>query len=138
MLLKVLARSQGAWVIAAPAEHAGNEISCELEQELLAYANQHRASVVGLQVFWEAIDRFGPRSLGTDRYHRVDKENEIYEFIKGRLRVLCFEDAGAVCVCCNVILKDSQKTPPGSIRRAISVRNRYLAAKKKGDTEFVD
>lgn len=136
MLLKLLAKADGQWRVIAPAQMLEGKVLCELEQELLAFTEQHAASVVGLMQFWENIPRVGPRQLGTAIYHCVDDEHGIFEFVKGRLRVLCFQSDGAICVCCHAFLKQTQKTPKPKIKRAVGIKKEYEAALASGKVEI--
>jgi len=118
--------------VIAPAQMLEGEMLCGLEQELLEFAEQHEACVLGIMQFWKNIPRVGPRQLGSAIYHYVDEKNEIYEFVKGRLRVLCFQSDGAICVCCHAFLKQSQLTPKAKIRRAVLIKKEYEAALASG------
>lgn len=118
-------------------EHNGEQ-SCPFQDELDAYQDdpKHHAHVVGLEAVWDRIPFNGPRQLGANFYHLVDEENGIYEFIKGRLRVLCFEAGGAVCVCSSIFLKKSQKTPRSDVRKAIALKGRFLIEAGRGDVSY--
>ena len=120
----------------APAQMLEGEMLCEIEQELLAFTEQYEACVLGIVQFWKNIPRVGPRQLGPAIYHYVDEKNEIYEFVKGRLRVLCFQSDGAVCVCCHAFLKQSQKTPKAKVKRAVLIKKEYEAALASGKIEI--
>lgn len=76
--------------------------------------------------------------LPVETYHCVDNENEIYEFIKGRYRVLCFLAEGRMVIAACVFMKKSQKTPKREISKAISLRNEYLAALSRGEEMIVE
>lgn len=129
MRLKRLYR--GKWEILAPVDEAG---CCDVLETLsaLQQAKQTRATVAGFVAQWTQIDHFGPRSLGTGIYHRVDDEHEINEFRKRDHRILCFEADGRVIVCSHIIHKKSDKTPTKDKNRAIALKDQYLAAKKLG------
>lgn len=135
MRLKLL--YSGAWRVVAP---LGAEDVCDLEMQLAEFASDKklRASVLGFRVLWARILQTGPRCLGTALYHRVDEEQEIYEFIKGPLRLLCFESQGAVVVCSHVIRKSSQKTPRSEIKRVADLKRQYLAAQAKSEVEIIE
>lgn len=136
MRLQIL--HDGPWKIVAPLSGEGAEVTCELLEQLEDLRNAHEASVIGLYTVWERINRFGPRALGTGLYHLVDEENGIYEFIKGRIRVLCFEShTGAICVCSHVLLKSSQKTPKAAIKLAIRLKAQFSTAFAAGTVQFV-
>ncbi len=112
---------------------------CELEAQLAAFEQdkKRKASVIGFYALWVRIPRHGPRALGTDFYHCVDSNEGIYEFIKGSLRLLCFEADGAMVVCSHVFLKQSQKTPAREKKRAIAIKQQYQKAVAKGSIEIV-
>lgn len=94
--------------------------------------------VVGFRALWGRIPRTGPRALGTVLYHCVDEEHEIYEFIKGPLRLLCFEAQGACIVCSHVLRKQSQKIRNQDKAPAIALRNAYLAAAARGEVSIIE
>lgn len=63
----------------------------------------------------------------TEISHKI--RGEIWEFIKGRLRILWFYDQGRVIVCTHGFVKRTKKTPKQEISRAERIRRDYLAAK---------
>lgn len=93
-------------------------------------ANQEK-SQAGMLVLLEnaACDPNGPRNWPDSLSHQIDAQEGIFEFIKGRIRVLWFYDAGKMVICAHGFLKDSQKTPPERVGRAIDIKKRYLQAK---------
>lgn len=86
----------------------------------------------------ELLDRVAsngpPRN--TDISHQI--EQEIWEFIKGRIRVLWFYDRGSVVVCTHGFVKDSRKTPKREIESALRVRQQYFAAKRANAIQIED
>jgi Phage derived protein Gp49-like (DUF891). len=111
---------------------------CAFEEQLDGFHEQpkQQAAAVGLEVLWERIPKFGPIALGTALYHQVDEKNGIFEFIKGRLRVLCFEIPGAVCICSSVFLKQTGKTPKAEVQRAIALKEQYMKEKATGGISY--
>lgn len=77
-----------------------------------------------------AQDVRGPRGLGTDLAHQIS--GEIYEFIKGDVRVFWFYDKGNVVICSHGIVKKGQKTPKKDIEAAERVFREYFSEKKAG------
>ena len=65
----------------------------------------------------------------TEICHKI--EGEIWEFIKGRLRVFWFYDEGKVVVCTHGIVKKQQKTPKRDREAALRTRNAYFLAKEQ-------
>ncbi|GEM_PF-4748606 len=76
--------------------------------------------------------------LPVETYHCVDTENEIYEFIKGRYRVLCFRLNGRMVVAACVFMKKTQRTPRREVNRAITLRSECLAAAGRGEVVIVE
>lgn len=136
MRLKLL-YTAGKWKVLARVNAQG---VCEVEDAILALKNsaKTKATGVGFVALWSRIPSHGPRELGTDKYHRVDDENSIYEFIKRGHRLLCFEAEGALVVCSHVFKKASGKTPPKEKAKAMSFRNEYLAKARLGQIEIED
>lgn len=121
----------GKWKVVAPVTLVDGVEVCELAAELKVFEDEDQtyASAIGLKEVWKRIEVTGPRSLGVSLYHQVDADHGIYEFVKGRLRVLCFEaSSGAICVCACIFLKKSQKTPKKHVRQAISLQRSYEEA----------
>lgn len=127
----------GAWRVVAPLSEDG---ACDLETELalLAGNKKLKASAQGMYTLWTRIPRNGPRALGTDLYHCIDDNASIYEFIKGDLRLLCFEADGAIVVCSHVFMKKSKKTPKREAKRAAEVKKLYQQAVLKDEVRIVN
>jgi len=135
MRLKLLA--EGSWRIVARIDHRDR---CQVEEELNALASDPKTQAVAtrLQAVWAAIPREGPHMLPVETYHCVDTENEIYEFIKGRYRVLCFRLNGRMVVAACVFMKKTQRTPRREVNRAITLRSECLAAAGRGEVVIVE
>ena len=135
MRLKLL--SNGTWKVLAEVDSHG---ACALEAALVRYSQskQYSAAVNGFLALWERIPLEGPRRFGTDLYHRVDHEHDIYEFIKGDLRLYCFEAEGRLVVCSHVDKKSTQKTKDRDKQRAIELRRRYLKAESDKSLEIIE
>ncbi len=73
-------------------------------------------------------------ALPSDLFHEVDKVNHIWEFIKGRLRVLCFVDPeqGSLLVLSHVFVKKTQKAPADEVRQAIRLKDEVIQARRSG------
>lgn len=103
------------------------------EPELLKFfeslgANLEKNADHMLQLL-ERVAATGP-PRNTDISHSI--QDDIWEFIKGRLRVFWFYDEGHVVVCTHGIVKKSQKTPAQAIEHAKNARSVYFEAKKHG------
>lgn len=76
----------------------------------------------------------GPIELGDAVCHQVDARHQIYEFIKGPLRVLWFYgEGGKLVICSGGFVKKSQKTPRHEIDRAVEAQRNYRIAARRGD-----
>ena len=118
----------GRWTIAGEEDPRGG---CPIADQLdaLAENSKTRAIAAGFRAQFALIPAEGPTQLPDGIYHRVDSQNGIYEFIKGRYRILCFAVDGNVIVCSTIFLKDQRKTPKSEVKRAIDLKNRYMAAR---------
>lgn len=65
--------------------------------------------------------------------HKI--QGDIWEFIKGRLRVFWFADEGRIIVCTHGIIKKSNKTPKEDIAQAVRIHEQYRTARKRGYLE---
>ncbi|SEI99350.1 Phage derived protein Gp49-like [Azotobacter beijerinckii] len=90
----------------------------------------------GILAMMEAHSEHGPEHFNTSQCHYVDQKEQIYEYIKGRLRLFWFEDDDRVVVCTHGIVKKDQKTPKRDIERAKRVKADYLQAKQENRLEF--
>lgn len=125
------------WAAYAEADESGE---CSLEHQIAELAADPKTSgyAAGFAALLQVIPANGPRQLGTKLYHYVDEENEIYEFTKGPYRLLCFQADGRLVVCSHLFRKTSRKAPKAEVARAVSVRDRYLAALATGSVEFFE
>ncbi|MEA2084578.1 MAG: type II toxin-antitoxin system RelE/ParE family toxin [Thermodesulfobacteriota bacterium] len=81
----------------------------------------------------------GPTQFHDNISHYVDKENKIWEFIAGRLRLLWFYSPvkNQVIICSHVFLKKSQNTPKSEIKRAVKLKKSYFQAATKNQIEII-
>lgn len=114
--------------------------ACEVLDDLAAlFADKKtRATAAGFFQQFEQIPAVGPMGLGSGIYHKVDDQNEIYEFIKRDHRLLCFEADSRIVVCSHVMRKKQQKTSPKDRRRAAAFRTAYLVALQQGELVVVE
>jgi len=106
-----------------------SETSCDLLKWIAGLDEKYSGSRRRLFAIIDqvAYDQQGPRLLPDDICHQIDKNNQIYEFIAGKLRVLWFYSPfeRKVIICTNGFLKKSQKTKSQDIKRAIKIKKRY-------------
>ena len=88
---------------------------------------------------WALLDRYaegGRQKLTAELFHEANREAAIWEFVKGRLRLYCFIDDGAVVILTHGAIKKSQKAARSDIARAVGLRNEYLAARQRGELRW--
>lgn len=127
MNLKILL--EGKWTIITPMKGNG---SSELEDFLDGLSRNFEANIAGVMAMMEQHCNHGAEQFNTSQCHYIDQKEQVYEYIKGRIRVFWFEDDERVVICTHGILKKSQKTPKTDIQRALSIKAKYMQAKKDG------
>jgi len=131
--LKVLL--SGRWRILSPISKGAQSIT---EEFLDGLAASFQSNTAGLLVMMEQHSEHGPEQFNTAQCHYVDQREQIYEYIKGRLRLFWFEDDDRVVVCMHGIVKKDQKTPRRDIDRAKRVKATYMQAKAEGSLTFIE
>ena len=117
----------GQFTVLAACDNRG---ACTLLQFLEGLgANLQKDSDHMLELLERVASSGPPRN--TEICHKI--EGEIWEFIKGRLRVLWFYDAGKVVVCTHGLVKSSQKLPRAEIARAQQIKEDYDLAGEHGN-----
>lgn len=133
MELKVL--MSGRWRITSPLSKGSMSIT---EEFLDSLAASFKSNAAGLLVLMEQHCEHGPDQFNTAQSHYVDQREQIYEYIKGRLRLFWFEDDDRVVICMHGIIKKDQKTPRQEIERAKRVKAAYMQAKAQGSLTFIE
>ncbi len=127
---------EGIWTICSPI--LGNDDFSAFELFMDEVEDNYAASLAGMAALMEQHAQKGRTALNTSQCHYVDQGEQIYQYIKGRLRVFWFEDGDHVVVCTHGIIKKTQKTPRREIKKAINIKHLYQASKRNLETEFVD
>jgi len=144
-LLILCPGSPGKWKIVAPLEvqaassNEDEDCHCPLVRQLQDYVTQYKACVSGfVKLFEYAVTKVnGPHGLLKEWFHLVDSAEEIYEFVKGDLRLFCFIGDGAVVVCSSVALKRRRKADPQEVAKAVRLKKSYWIAKQKNQVVIV-
>ena len=129
--MKLLIVKKGNREVLAIIEDGESE-TCPVMEFLSSQPKETIKSAKGFKALFERYAALGRQGLNTDLFHEVDKNEKILEFIKGRLRVFCFEDAGGIIILSHGALKKGQKVAPNEVNRAVSNKALYLAAKNSG------
>lgn len=105
-----------------------NGSECEVEaffDEAISNSS-YEASAEGLIVLIERMAKDGLDGLSTHIWHLVDKDNKIFELIKGDLRLLFFKGNGDILVIASHgFIKKTQKTPENEKNKAIRRKKQY-------------
>lgn len=125
-------------VIAPVEEDAGGKRYCPLLKDLENAPPNMRNSAKGFRALFRRYAELGRQGLTTELFHEVDREEGIWEFIKGRLRVFCFLDEGAIVVLSHVGVKKTPKVAKTEITIALEAKRRYLQAKTRGPIRYVE
>ncbi|MGZ4956681.1 MAG: type II toxin-antitoxin system RelE/ParE family toxin [Methylobacter sp.] len=105
------------------------EDGCPLIDFLYDLPDKYQASVAGITAIMDEIAEKGLESLSTKQCHSVDKNNKIYEIIKGDIRVFFFKGhCDIIVVATHGIIKKSQKTPQREKDIAIRFKKQYQQA----------
>lgn len=81
----------------------------------------------------------GLQNVPSAWFHEVDKENGIYEFIKGPLRLFFFKGAGRdIAICTTGVRKSKQKVDKASVKKATGLKKAYAAALANQTYEVVE
>ncbi len=128
MRLKLLER--GEWQVCAVIDDsAEDDPCCPLLEFLIELPKKHHGSRAGLFKFLREFATHGPRNFNSEQCHYVDKEEKIWQFVKGDLRILWFYgDERKLIICTHGFVKSSAKTPISQKEHAIAIKQKYLTA----------
>src|SRR5690606_32668786 len=115
----------------------GNDEASTFEAFMDEVEANYGGSLAGIATLMELHARDGRKALNKSQCHYVDQREQIYEYIKGKLRVFWFEDGDRVVVCTHGILKKTQKTPKRDIEKAKRIKRLYLESKNDSRIEFI-
>ena len=126
MELKLLAKDK--YKVAAVTANG----KCPAEDFLLSLDAAYRASSDGLFELLDRVSQDGLDDISPTLSHEVDKNEKIYELIKGKLRLFFFKGEGDLLVICTTgLIKKTPKVDKKAVAKAIVCKNQYLNAVKK-------
>jgi hypothetical protein len=126
----------GRHTVVAPAPAGA---SSEVQRFLLSASPDMQASARGMLALFQRYAQDGRARLTSSNFHEANREEGIWEFIKGRLRVFCFVDQdGALIVLSHGAVKKQQKADRREVERTIRLKQAYLQAKATGAIELAD
>ncbi len=110
----------------------GNLAACEAMEFLTRPEASYQASADGLLVLLERISHEGLSSISDVLSHCVDKNEKIYELIKGKLRLFYFKtEDDFLIICTTGLIKKTQAVDQKHVRKAIRLKHEYLEAVKQ-------
>ena len=110
----------------------GNLDSCESMDFLMNIESSYQASADGLLELLERISLEGLLKMPDTLSHCVDKNEKIYELIKGKLRLFYFKtEDDCLIICTTALIKKTQTVDPKHVNKAIRLKNAYLSAVKQ-------
>ena len=126
MELKLLAKDK--YKVAAVTANG----KCPAEDFLLSLDAAYRASSDGLFELLDRVSQDGLDDISPTLSHEVDKNEKIYELIKGKLRLFFFKGEGDLLVICTTgLIKKTPKVDKKAVAKAITCKNQYLNAVKQ-------
>ena len=105
--------------------------NCATELFLADGEASTKSARTGLVQMLERVAELGLQNVPNAWLHEVNKPGQIYEFIKGPLRLFFFKGEGRqIAVCTTGVRKSGQKTDKASVVRAVKLRMDYFTAVK--------
>lgn len=127
MLVKIL--FEGRFVVSSILKNG----SCPIESSASGSDPTFSRYYDGLMDVLERVAEEGLDHLPASSSHVINKNPKIYEFIRGRLRLIYFRGEGnTVVVCSDIVVKKTQKADSAVVSKAITAYNKYYTALQKG------
>ena len=112
---------------------------CEVETFLEQIDARYSASADGIFSLIEHISENGLNCLSSKLCHLIDRDNKIYELIKGDIRLLFFRGHGDILIIAShAFIKKSQKTPNKEKSKAINYKKQYQKAHDQQKLDVID
>lgn len=104
---------------------------CPAESFLLHDEKSTMAARHGLVQMLDKVAEEGLQKVPSAWFHEANKELDIYEFIKGPLRLFFFKGKNRqIAVCTTGVKKSGQKADPAAVKKAAKWRGEYYEALK--------
>lgn len=84
----------------------------------------------GITNLFVRFSEFGHKGFSPSLMHEVNKDESIYQFTKGRHRILFFSCEGRAIVVSCPHIKTNKKVDPKQVKKAIRLKKQYLEAIK--------
>ncbi|MBE0503161.1 MAG: type II toxin-antitoxin system RelE/ParE family toxin [Desulfuromonadales bacterium] len=116
------------WAIVGACSDRGD---CPVDDFLCGLNANFEKDVQRVRTLFKHIAKAGPTLLPVEVSHNIAPE--IFEFIRGRLRIVWFYgDGGRIVICSHGFVKKGQKTPRAEIEAAQRAKRNYIASCLKG------
>lgn len=103
--------------------------NCAAELFLADGEASTKSARTGLVQMLERVAELGLQNVPNAWSHEVNKREQIYEFIKGPLRLFYFKGEGRqIAVCTTGVRKSGKKADKAAIARAVKMRAAYFEA----------
>ncbi|MCO5102136.1 MAG: type II toxin-antitoxin system RelE/ParE family toxin [Burkholderiaceae bacterium] len=128
--MKILLLKAGRLKVGAVVkERADGRQECPLLRAFDGAEASMDAAVQRFLAMIELVSSRGLSALSSEQVHMIDKENRIYEFVSGRLRVPFFQaESGNVVICTHMFMKKQQKVPPAEAAATARWKSRFERA----------
>lgn len=102
---------------------------CPAESFLLHGEDSTEAARIGLAKMLEKVAEEGLQKVPQAWFHEANKKLDIYEFIKGPLRLFFFKGKnGQIAVCTTGVRKSGSKADTAAVKKAAKWRDDYYKA----------
>jgi hypothetical protein len=130
--MRIVAVKKARFTVAALAD----DDAIEALDFILEAPTDLKGSAAGMLALFSRYAEGGRQYLPTAVFHEANRQKGIWQFIKGRLRIFCFIDDGALVILTHGAIKKSQKADPSEIRHAARLKAQYLAAKNRNELRW--
>lgn len=112
---------------------------CEAESFIVDGEKNTVAYRRGLKVMLETVAEHGLAEIPDAWSHEASKQDQVYEFIKGPLRLFYFKGVdGQIAVCTSGVRKSGKKADKASVSKAAALRKAYMAAHDSKQLEIIE
>lgn len=134
--MRLVKLAQGRFTVVARVEDGEQS---KVQDFLSSVQADMQASAQGMYVLFERYAQGGRQNLTSSLFHEANKQEGIWEFIKGRLRVFCFIDStGQLVVLSHGAIKKSQKADSREVACAVTLKIDYEAAHREGSIQLIE
>lgn len=112
---------------------------CPVELFLLTGESGTHAHRVALIQMLRTVAEKGLHNVPAGWTHEANKQEKIFQFIKGPLRLFFFKGNGRqIAVCCGGVRKTGPKADKAGVAKAANARNQYLRAVADNALEVIE